>query len=95
MWDSVSLHIPCSRLNVTYILCPFIFCHLYIKCVCVFSLQMEECSNSLGVPVSCTYPVKNYHEERATNPKMDILILDALQHIVNFANDYVEDHVLG
>ncbi len=56
---------------------------------------MEECSNNLGVPVSYIYPVKNYHEERATNATMDILILDALQHIVNFANDYVEDQVLG
>ncbi len=74
-------------------LCPLISVHLYIKCV--FSLQMEECSNNLGVPVSYIYPVKNYHEGRATNVTMDILILDALQHIVNFANDYVEDQVLG
>ncbi|KTF78069.1 hypothetical protein cypCar_00042166 [Cyprinus carpio] len=53
--------------------------------------KMQECSNCLGIPVSNIYPVKNYHEERATNATMDILILDALQNIVNFANDYVED----
>ncbi len=63
--------------------------------VCVFSLQMEVCSQRLGVPVSYIFPVRNYHEESATNATMDILILDALQHIVNFANDYVEDQVLG
>ncbi|XP_067258863.1 interferon-induced protein 44-like [Chanodichthys erythropterus] len=53
--------------------------------------KMEECSNSLGVPVSYIYPVKNYHEEHTTNTTVDILILDALKNIVNFANDYVED----
>ncbi|XDV14630.1 hypothetical protein PO909_014852, partial [Leuciscus waleckii] len=53
--------------------------------------KMEECSGRLGVPVSCIYPVKNYHEERTTNTTTDILILDALQNIVNFANDHVED----
>ncbi len=72
-------------------------------CVCVracararaFSLQMEVCSHRLGVPVSYIFPVKNYFEESATNAAMDLLILDALQNIVNFANDYVEDQVLG
>ncbi|XP_067260158.1 interferon-induced protein 44-like [Chanodichthys erythropterus] len=53
--------------------------------------KMEECSNSLGVPVSYIYPVKNYHEEHTTNTTVDILILDALKNILNFANDYVED----
>ncbi|KAI2657854.1 Interferon-induced protein 44 [Labeo rohita] len=55
--------------------------------------KMEELSNSLGVPVSYIYPVKNYHEERVTNAKLDVLILDALQNIVNFASDYVEDQI--
>ncbi|XP_051983221.1 interferon-induced protein 44 [Xyrauchen texanus] len=52
--------------------------------------KMELCSVKLGIPVNCIYPVKNYHEEDATNTSMDILILKALQHVVNFANDYVE-----
>ncbi|TRY81602.1 hypothetical protein DNTS_030999 [Danionella cerebrum] len=53
--------------------------------------KMVECSNKLGVPVECIFPVKNYHEERATNTTADTLLLDALQHIVNFAKDHVED----
>ncbi|XP_051561563.1 interferon-induced protein 44 isoform X2 [Myxocyprinus asiaticus] len=55
--------------------------------------KMEECSLNLGVPVKCIFPVKNYHEEHAVDTKMDVLILDALLNIVNFANDYVEDQV--
>ncbi|XP_051767559.1 interferon-induced protein 44-like [Ctenopharyngodon idella] len=55
--------------------------------------KMQECSVKLGVPVNCIYPVKNYHEERTTNTTVDILILDALKNILNFANDYVEDQV--
>uniref|UniRef100_A0A9J7ZTF5 Interferon-induced protein 44-like n=1 Tax=Cyprinus carpio carpio TaxID=630221 RepID=A0A9J7ZTF5_CYPCA len=54
--------------------------------------KMDDCSSRLGVPMSFIYPVKNYHEEHAINVKMDVLILDALQNIVNFANDYVEAH---
>uniref|UniRef100_A0A8C2PL64 Si:dkeyp-75b4.9 n=1 Tax=Cyprinus carpio TaxID=7962 RepID=A0A8C2PL64_CYPCA len=53
----------------------------------------QKCSSSVGVPMTCIYPVKNYHEESAINVKMDVLILDALQNIVNFANDYVEDQI--
>ncbi|XP_021331626.1 interferon-induced protein 44 isoform X2 [Danio rerio] len=57
--------------------------------------KMEECSVKLGVPVSCIFPVKNYHEENATNVIMDILILDALKNIVNFANDHVEHKLVS
>ncbi|XP_058624412.1 interferon-induced protein 44 isoform X1 [Onychostoma macrolepis] len=55
--------------------------------------KMEECSVKLGIPVSCIYPVKNYHEERISDDTMDILILDALKSIINFADDNVEDQV--
>ncbi|KAL1277111.1 hypothetical protein QQF64_023784 [Cirrhinus molitorella] len=55
--------------------------------------KMEECSINLGVPVSCIYPVKNYHEERTTDDTMDILILDALHSIIRFADDNAEDQV--
>lgn len=60
-------------------------------CVCVcLCVQMQECSNKLGVPMNCIFPVKNYHEENNLDPNMDSLILDALKNVVNFANDYVE-----
>ncbi|TRY84909.1 hypothetical protein DNTS_002027 [Danionella cerebrum] len=53
--------------------------------------KMEECSCTLGVPLTCIFPVKNYFEEDITNTNMDILILKALKQIVHFANDYVVD----
>ncbi len=52
-----------------------------------FILQMQECSNLVGVPVSHIFPVKNYHEEIDTQNDMDVLILRALTEIVQIAND--------
>uniref|UniRef100_A0A8C2FW15 Interferon-induced protein 44-like n=1 Tax=Cyprinus carpio TaxID=7962 RepID=A0A8C2FW15_CYPCA len=51
--------------------------------------KMEECSNSVGVPVSHIFPVKNYHEEIDTQNDMDVLILRALTQIVQIADDLV------
>ncbi|XP_053532158.1 interferon-induced protein 44-like [Ictalurus punctatus] len=53
--------------------------------------KMQECSNLLGIPLSHIFPVKNYHEEVDTNDDMDVLILKALDQIVNLANDALED----
>ncbi|XP_073723407.1 interferon-induced protein 44-like [Misgurnus anguillicaudatus] len=49
--------------------------------------KMELCSHMLGVPVSCIFPVKNYHEEINTDDNIDVLILNAVEQIVHFAND--------
>ncbi|XP_063074576.1 interferon-induced protein 44-like [Engraulis encrasicolus] len=51
--------------------------------------KMQECSNKLGVPMSCVYPVKNYHEEIELDDDIDILLLSALTSILGFSNDYV------
>ncbi|XP_070296487.1 interferon-induced protein 44-like [Salvelinus sp. IW2-2015] len=51
--------------------------------------KMQECSNELGVPMNCILPVKNYHKEKKLVNDMDILILDAMTQIMNFANDYL------
>ncbi|XP_056586023.1 interferon-induced protein 44-like [Triplophysa dalaica] len=55
-------------------------------------LNMERCQARLGVPMCYIYPIKNYHDERTTNTELDILILNAVLNIVNFASDYVKDH---
>ncbi|XP_042610380.1 interferon-induced protein 44-like [Cyprinus carpio] len=51
--------------------------------------KMQECSNSVGVPVSHIFPVKNYHDEIDTQNDMDVLILRALAPIVQIADDLV------
>ncbi|XP_062866882.1 interferon-induced protein 44-like [Trichomycterus rosablanca] len=52
-----------------------------------FFLQMQECSNLVGIPMNHIFPVKNYHEEMDTKNDMDVLILKALDQIVHIAND--------
>ena len=54
---------------------------------------MENCSIKLGVSMNCIFPVKNYNEENSVNEKVDGLILDALNNIVDFANDYVKKQI--
>ncbi|XP_063066393.1 interferon-induced protein 44-like [Engraulis encrasicolus] len=51
--------------------------------------KMEAYKNALGVPMTCIYPVKNYHEETSLDTNMNSLILDALKNAVMYANDYV------
>ncbi|XP_014023063.2 interferon-induced protein 44 isoform X1 [Salmo salar] len=53
--------------------------------------KMQICSNELGFPMNCILPVKNYHEEEMLDDDMDILILNAMTQIMNFANDYIWD----
>ncbi len=48
---------------------------------------MQECSNSVGVPMCHIFPVKNYHEEIDTQNDIDVLILRALTEIVQTADD--------
>ncbi|XP_063067221.1 interferon-induced protein 44-like [Engraulis encrasicolus] len=51
--------------------------------------RMEECSNRLGVPLNCIFPIKNYHEEIALKNDVDVLLLSAMNFILNFANDHL------
>ncbi|XP_046696342.1 interferon-induced protein 44-like isoform X4 [Silurus meridionalis] len=74
-----------------------------VECVCIMTRnnlrnvyksqkirdKMTECSNKLGVPVNRIFPVKNYHEETDVNEDINCLMLDALNNVVRWANDYV------
>ncbi|XP_058273968.1 interferon-induced protein 44-like [Hemibagrus wyckioides] len=53
--------------------------------------KMKECSNILSVPMTCIFPVKNYHEETKTNDDIDVLLLNALKQMIHYANDYTEE----
>ncbi|XP_001345957.2 interferon-induced protein 44 [Danio rerio] len=54
--------------------------------------KMELCSASIGVPMTNIFPVKNYHDEINTNNDVDVLILKALEQIVQIANDRLDDN---
>ncbi|XP_056588862.1 interferon-induced protein 44-like isoform X2 [Triplophysa dalaica] len=49
--------------------------------------KMQMCSDKVGVPMNNIFPVKNYHDEIDTEDDIDLLILKALQQIVNLADD--------
>lgn len=49
--------------------------------------KMEILSTTVGVPMNCIYPVKNYHEEINLKDEMDSLILSAMKNIINYGND--------
>ncbi|ROI62443.1 Interferon-induced protein 44 [Anabarilius grahami] len=53
--------------------------------------KMEMCSAKTGVPMTNIFPVKNYHEEIDTEDDIDVLILKALEQIVQIANDRLLD----
>ncbi|XP_036413175.1 interferon-induced protein 44-like [Colossoma macropomum] len=55
--------------------------------------KMQECSDKLGVPMNCIFPVKNYHEEVTNDLQLDVLILMAMTNIIMFANDFVEEQI--
>ncbi|RXN20416.1 interferon-induced 44-like protein [Labeo rohita] len=56
-----------------------------------FKTKVQEVSSRLGVPVSCVLPVKNYSQELELQLNCDILLLTALQQMLNFADDYLDD----
>uniref|UniRef100_A0A668RZ57 G domain-containing protein n=1 Tax=Oreochromis aureus TaxID=47969 RepID=A0A668RZ57_OREAU len=51
--------------------------------------QMEKVSQSLGIPVNCSFPVKNYHSEIHTDDNTDTLILSTLRKMIDFGEDFV------
>ncbi|XP_050958561.1 interferon-induced protein 44-like isoform X2 [Labeo rohita] len=53
--------------------------------------KMELCSAKVGVPLTNIFPVKNYHDEIDTEDDMDVLILKALEQIVQLADDRLVD----
>uniref|UniRef100_A0A673JQQ0 Interferon-induced protein 44-like n=1 Tax=Sinocyclocheilus rhinocerous TaxID=307959 RepID=A0A673JQQ0_9TELE len=53
--------------------------------------KVQEVSSRLGVPVSCVLPAKNYSQELELELNCDVLLLTALQQMLNFADDYLDD----
>uniref|UniRef100_A0A087XY01 G domain-containing protein n=1 Tax=Poecilia formosa TaxID=48698 RepID=A0A087XY01_POEFO len=53
-------------------------------------IKMGDFSSSLGIPVNCILPVKNYSDEIQLNSDVDTLILSALKMMIDFGNDYAD-----
>ncbi|XP_065109974.1 interferon-induced protein 44-like [Paramisgurnus dabryanus] len=51
--------------------------------------KMQLCSQKIGVPMCHIFPVKNCHKEIDTDNDTDVLILKALEQIVQVANDHL------
>ncbi|XP_028997392.1 interferon-induced protein 44-like [Betta splendens] len=52
--------------------------------------MMERFSAAVGIPMDCIFLVKNYHEEIDLNEDIDLLILNALKHILYSGEDFVK-----
>ncbi|XP_062861751.1 interferon-induced protein 44-like [Trichomycterus rosablanca] len=53
--------------------------------------KIHECSNIVGVPANCIFPVINYSDETHINEEINCLMMDALIQIIDWANDYVKE----
>lgn len=52
---------------------------------------MEKVSESLGIPLYCSFPVKNYQSEIHTDDNTDALILRTLRKMIDFGEDFVNN----
>ncbi|XP_029981743.1 interferon-induced protein 44-like isoform X2 [Sphaeramia orbicularis] len=53
--------------------------------------KMTEFSSAVGIPLNCLFPVKNYSDDPEPKDDMDILILTAVKHILNYGDDFLDD----
>uniref|UniRef100_A0A673AHR4 Interferon-induced protein 44-like n=1 Tax=Sphaeramia orbicularis TaxID=375764 RepID=A0A673AHR4_9TELE len=53
--------------------------------------QVKVLNKSLGIPLNCIFPVKNYHSEIAPNDDLEMLILMALRQMLSKGEDFVND----
>ncbi|CAN9502456.1 unnamed protein product [Ophioblennius macclurei] len=53
--------------------------------------KARELSELLGVPLSCVMPVKNYSDEVDLDQDVDVLLLSAVQHMLNYADSFFEN----
>lgn len=54
-------------------------------------LQARDLSQSLGIPLNCVIPVKNYCEELELDLDTDILLLMTVMQMLNYADSFFEN----
>ncbi|XP_028250669.1 interferon-induced protein 44-like [Parambassis ranga] len=55
--------------------------------------KAREISESIGIPLSCVLPVKNYCEELGLDVEIDTLLLTAVEQMLNYADNYFENQI--
>ncbi|XP_042357045.1 interferon-induced protein 44-like [Plectropomus leopardus] len=53
--------------------------------------KARELSESLGIPLSCVLPLKNYSVELELDQDTDILLLTAVEQMLNYADNFLEN----
>lgn len=56
--------------------------------------KARDLSESLGIPLSCILPVKNYSEELDLDLNTDILLLSAVEQMLNYVDSFFENQVV-
>ncbi|XP_076013606.1 interferon-induced protein 44-like [Genypterus blacodes] len=55
--------------------------------------KARDLSESLGIPLSCILPVKNYSQELDLDQNTDILLFSAVEQMLNYADNFFENQV--
>ncbi|KAF7659877.1 hypothetical protein LDENG_00291680 [Lucifuga dentata] len=56
--------------------------------------KARDLSESLGIPLFCILPVKNYSEEVDLDLNTDILLFSAVEQMLNYADNFFENQVV-
>ncbi|CAL8274482.1 unnamed protein product [Merluccius merluccius] len=56
--------------------------------------KAQEFSTTLGIPLGCVLPVKNYSQELDMELKTDVLLLSAVQQMLHYADSFFENQVV-
>ncbi|XP_068558436.1 interferon-induced protein 44-like [Cebidichthys violaceus] len=56
--------------------------------------KARELSEFFGIPLSCVLPVKSYSEELELDQDIDILLLTAVQQMLNYTDSYFDNQVV-
>ncbi|KAL3872712.1 hypothetical protein ACJMK2_035918 [Sinanodonta woodiana] len=54
---------------------------------------VDKVHQTLGIPRSNIFPIKNYEHETELDQNINILALQALRQVLGFANDYLENYL--
>lgn len=54
---------------------------------------MDKAADLLGMSTSCIVPVKNYSHELSVDLNTDVLLLSAVDHILQYCDLYFQDNI--